>query len=406
MATSLPAHGKIACSRCFHNQTVWNVTDRRTEDGWHVINNPMSWGSEAPKILVLGVSKGTTQCDSLNTKPFDQVAFDGFRPRLTDALRLLGLLSSSEIIDEKINTLEKDWAFGSMVRCALGLVDVRNGQISRSGSVVKRLAQLSTSSSWLSNCSDAFLSNLPDRLDTVVLLSNDDSYIAACCEVISRLRPNTKRINSVAYSDERITWVHIVHVGGPGKNHIADWFAGRGTQGEKRLKAQDALFARSQRTLNSMYVAAEPDRSRPHLPKEFRANLSRDGSFANVTRQAIVDYILARTDVKLYPHQSHPHGTKYIVAFQTVTGTIFAIDKGSKSKCPFWILDTPQRRLVLKQADIGYELYPSHRGRNSNLHKLAGFKDGMLIRAYPSSVEEASRILDLLFANQVDTRKR
>ncbi len=237
----LPPHGRIVCSRCFGSSTVWNVTNRATEDGWHIVNNPMSWGSATPRILLLGVSKGTTQCRALDTKPHNLVPFDGFRPKLTDALRLLGLLGSEETIDEKIRTEERDWAFGSMVRCALGLLDRRDGRISRSGTVVQELAGMPETDSWLANCTSEFLGNLPDRLRVCVLLSNDKKYIEACHNAVRRLRAGTRRINSVSYGDDQITWVHIIHVGGPGKNHVNNWFAGNGLQGQKRRDAQEAV---------------------------------------------------------------------------------------------------------------------------------------------------------------------
>jgi hypothetical protein len=152
---------------------------------------------------------------------------------MTEALRVLGLLGEGEALEDKLDAAEKDWAFGSMVRCALGLIKSQDGSVTRSGTVVQRLAAMEPSSSWLYKCSAAFLSRLPERLSVVVLLSNDDKYVEACRSAITRLRPSTRRINSVAYADSQVTWVHIVHVGGPGKNHVANWFAGNGTQGQK-----------------------------------------------------------------------------------------------------------------------------------------------------------------------------
>lgn len=174
--SGLPSHGRIACSWCFGSSTVWNVSSRTTEDGWHIVNNPMSWGSATPRVLLLGVSKGTTQCRALDTKPHDLVPFDGFRPKLTDALRLLGLLGSEEAIDGKIRIAEQDWAFGSMVRCALGLVDRRDGRISRSGTVVQRLAGMPETASWLVNCTSEFLSHLPDTLRVCSAIERQNVY--------------------------------------------------------------------------------------------------------------------------------------------------------------------------------------------------------------------------------------
>jgi hypothetical protein len=248
-SSSLPAHGRIACARCFGGSAVWNETER-IEDGWHIVNNPMSWGATAPRFLLLGVSKGTTQVDAIAAKPHDDVPFVGFRPALTRALQTLGLMGAGDSVDTKISAGEPDWAFGSMVRCALGLP--KRDEIERSGTVVQQLARMPVSESWIMHCASAFLGALPTRLSVVVLLSNDHRYVEACFAAIRRLRPRTKRINDVAYSDGSITWVHIIHVGGPGKNHVTAWFEGEGKQGAKRRAAQAAV----QRALGTAAVSA------------------------------------------------------------------------------------------------------------------------------------------------------
>ena len=45
--SSLPEHGRLACSKCFPGPTVWNETDLLV-DGRHVVNNPMS-GEPPPR---------------------------------------------------------------------------------------------------------------------------------------------------------------------------------------------------------------------------------------------------------------------------------------------------------------------------------------------------------------------
>lgn len=240
LRTSLPNHGRLQCDACFDSKTDWNKSELRTGDGWHLLNNPMSWGSSTPEILMLGVSKGTRQSTDLETKSHNEIPFAGFRPQLTKALRLLGLLQAHECVDDKISSGEERWGFGSMVRCSLGLLDA-GGKVRRSGSVIEELALMNESESWLHRCAKTFLSDLPNTLRLCILLSNSENYIQACLETISRLRPNTRKINDVAYGDGGTTWVHIVHVGGPGKNHINSWMEGTGRQGEKRRQAQQAV---------------------------------------------------------------------------------------------------------------------------------------------------------------------
>ena len=402
--STLPPHGRVTCSQCFDGLATWNVTQRETTDGWHIINNPMSWGSKTPQFLVLGVSKGTTQCEAVNAKPHDRIPFDGFRPKLTDALRLLGMLSEVETVDLKIRSDESDWAFGSMVRCALGLVDTEDSSISRSGTVIQRLAQMDEDSSWLTRCSTAFLSRLPDRLKVCILLSNDDKYIEACRRAITRLRPTTRSINSVAYGDEQIIWVHIIHVGGPGKNHIKNWFAGEGTQGQKRIEAQNAVskaLGRPIMPIFEMTSEKSPKFERMQLASKGRAKkrvATGEGRPIpdNATREAILARIAAREDIEQHRDQAQLHGTKYISAFATRRGVAFAVDKMSASKQPIWFLDSAQFRSDLDGAGITYELYSPDDGRNHNLYKLPGFKYGALIRAYPDTVDQALNIADIL----------
>lgn len=74
------------------------------------------------------------------------------------------------------------------------------------------------------------------------MLSNDDAYVDACFAKIRSIHPDTERVNQVAYRTGNVTWVHIVHVGGPGANHIKAWLTGAaGKQGHKMRLARDAV---------------------------------------------------------------------------------------------------------------------------------------------------------------------
>jgi hypothetical protein len=93
-----------------------------------------------------------------------------------------------------------------------------------------------------------FLGKLPPRLETVVLLSNDDAYVNACFESVRRLHPDTCRINEVAYGNDRAIWVHMVHFGGTGFDHMTSWLEGKpNKQGRKRDMVIAALKNRKRR---------------------------------------------------------------------------------------------------------------------------------------------------------------
>lgn len=82
-----------------------------------------------------------------------------------------------------------------------------------------------------------FLADLPPRLRIIVLLSNGDAYVQACFERVSRLHPKV-----VAYGDGRVLWLHVVHFGSPGVNHIRGWLdAQPNKQGWKRDLAVAAV---------------------------------------------------------------------------------------------------------------------------------------------------------------------
>ena len=77
------------------------------------------------------------------------------------------------------------------------------------------------------------------------MLSNGDDYVDSCFERTQRLHPSTRRINDVAYGDDKVLWVHTVHFGGKGFNHINSWLDGaQNKAGDKRRQAVAAIEAR------------------------------------------------------------------------------------------------------------------------------------------------------------------
>lgn len=232
----LPPHGRLSCSVCFGGDADWGRSAIGDSDGWVLEHNPCSWGSRNPKFLVLGFSKGERQCKNIRNRQHEDIPFDGFRPRLTSALQVLGLMRSGDTIDAHLRPDEPDWAFGSLVRCSLSL----RGK--KSGNVIPASSRQGNHQLWFDNCTRRFLSGLPDRLRAVVMLSTDKDYISRCLERVSVIRPGTRRINRIAYGDKQITWVHVVHFGGQGFNHMNAWLAGSpGKSGDDMRLAVSAL---------------------------------------------------------------------------------------------------------------------------------------------------------------------
>jgi hypothetical protein len=238
---SLPSHGRIHCARCFPDGANWGITTLE-QDGWLLENNPLAWGASNPRYLVLGFSKGTRQCQKLLTAPHNEIPYAGFRHNLTAILRKLGLLGSDRHAEDRIRESELDFAFGSLIRCSVGHVDQTTGLTSKSGDIINRLSQRTEKNDWALNCMKEFLGKLPSRLEVVVLLSNDSAYVEACFGRLQSLYPEMKRINSVAYTDGRITWIHTVHGSPLAQSHINAWLEGGNTvQGEKQRAAVAAI---------------------------------------------------------------------------------------------------------------------------------------------------------------------
>ena len=124
------------------------------------------------------------------------------------------------------------------MRCSLA----ENGK--KSGTIISSSAAAKSYEEWRDRCTDLYLSRLPPRLQIVLMLSNDASYMKGCRERITRLHPETRPINDVAYGDGKVTWVHIVHFGGQGFNHMNSWTAiADDKAGRKGRAARDAVLA-------------------------------------------------------------------------------------------------------------------------------------------------------------------
>jgi hypothetical protein len=237
----LPPHGRVRCTACFSGKVQWGISSLN-EDDWMLENNPLALGTCNPKKLLLGFSKGIRQSSELLVRRVEDVAFAGFRSRITHAMQVLGLLPPDDMIENHFRADDPDWAFGDVIRCSVAKWDPVSKRHLKSGDVISASARRVKGADWIGNCMGRFLTKLPPRLETVILLSNDDAYTDACFDRVRRLHPKTRRINQVAYSDGRVVWIHVVHFGGTGFNHMTSWLEGKANkQGRKRDMAVAAL---------------------------------------------------------------------------------------------------------------------------------------------------------------------
>jgi hypothetical protein len=187
-AVNLPAHGRIACAKCFHGaQAEWGRSVL-SKAGWRLENNPLAWGGQNPRVMVLGFSKGDRQCAGIRGgAPLDSIPFAGMRSNLTAILRKLGLLDENRTVDQIIATHDPDYHFGSLVRCSIAKLDPSTGKALKAGDIIAAAATDSVGREIASACAEQYLKNLPSRLRNVVLLSNDDAWIDYCFQIVRRL---------------------------------------------------------------------------------------------------------------------------------------------------------------------------------------------------------------------------
>ena len=239
----LPKHGKIDCRLCF-SASDSNV--RKPNPNWKMINDPGAWGGGSdPDYLVLGFSKGATQAGIYEAGRFEDVAFAGMRPRLTEALRAMGALESYESADSKIANPNSNIAFGSLIRCSVSRLD--KAASAKAGKEVYACTGPLITKSFkeipqvIANCTKRFLTDLPASVKAVFLLGNTDSYVTSCQTVLRKLFPSDfKQLNEMAVSADGRVWVNIAHPSGL-NGHFKTWLNNDDSSGLKRIQAKAAV---------------------------------------------------------------------------------------------------------------------------------------------------------------------
>lgn len=236
----LPTHGPILCRRCF----IDTAPSMELGD-WRVVDDSSAWGSTDPKILILGFSKGFTQATAATSSRFEDIPFKGMRPRLTEVLQILGVLSNNEQVDSKMVAFEPDLAFGSLIRCSLSRYNKAKNKHECTGPIMPKAFIDPAIAPVVSRCIETYLGNFSPRLKLVILLGTGDAYINGCRDKIRRLHERRFcEINPVAYQTGPVTWVHAGHPS-RGNGYHSAWMKGDHTnkQGQKRIFAVEAIAA-------------------------------------------------------------------------------------------------------------------------------------------------------------------
>lgn len=234
----LPTHGFIGCRSCYSGQGNSHEFSNADGSKWKIEQPNAAWGSANPKVLVLGFSRGGNQ-----SKPgisFDEIAFKGMRTQLAKILSSLRLLRG-EAIDERIRASERDFAFGSLIRCSVSQWEDSTASYSKSGnSILQRFAKGDATKLVAEQCGKNYLANLPEATRLVVLLGNEEKYINFCRELIDRVRGDAKWVTPMAYDSKGVRFVHVIHAKAQGRL-IPDWLAGQGSQVSKKADATMAV---------------------------------------------------------------------------------------------------------------------------------------------------------------------
>lgn len=228
---SLPAHGRVDCSRCFSPcQTVEFDKTKRSDGNWRITANPLAWGNEDPEVLVLGFSKGPTQAGALARAPHDEIAYKGGRANLGKILRRIGLLGDlrddqlAPAVDRLIADRNGRFHFGSLVRCTVEQFD-KGAWKGSGGGMLDKFTGTAFGQEVSQNCTERFLKDLPARTRLIIMLGLGSklNYVDASFELFQHARGGQwRRINEVAYTDGKVVVVHVEHFKSQG-NLIPRW---------------------------------------------------------------------------------------------------------------------------------------------------------------------------------------
>jgi hypothetical protein len=238
----LPSHGKLECRACFQS-TASDAMSPHPD--WRIINDPGAWGSTSPEVLVLGFSKGATQAGIYQSGKFEDIAFAGMRPRLSQVLQAMKLLPLNETADQRISDPNSNISFGSLIRCSVSRRDVKaSAKMGRevfacTGPLISK--SFSEIPDVIRTCTTRYLRDLPSSLRLVVFLGNTDSYVKRCQELVQSLYPDTfSRVNQMAVKADGRIWVHLAHPSGL-NGHFNDWLDTDLGPGLKRVQAEHAI---------------------------------------------------------------------------------------------------------------------------------------------------------------------
>jgi len=237
---TLPAHGRVACSRC-HVHAPVAFDETRTEDsGWRITANPLSWGNPRPEVLVLGFSKGPSQAGELGRLPHNEIPYRKGRQNVGKILAHVGLLPAAspqnlkKMVDQAVGDQNGRFGWGSLIRCTVERFDGKKWV--GSGGMIDKFMATPFGRRVSTACATEFLGHLPVETKLVIMfgLGVGGSYVSTARKAVEIARPGAWRtVNEVAYTDGKISVVHVEHFASQGAN-IPNWL-GQNTHARSRL---------------------------------------------------------------------------------------------------------------------------------------------------------------------------
>lgn len=246
----LPKHGRIEFTRCFGScdRIEFDVT-QRTEDNWRITANPLAWGNDDPEVIVLGFSKGPTQSGALSKSPHNEIAYKGSRGNVGKILKHVGLLQLDPGQDAglAVSRLLADnsgrFHFGSLIRCTVERHD-KNLWKGSGGGMLDKFVSTPFGKEISNNCTTRFLKNLPIRTKLIVMfgMGMKLGYVHETFDLYRQARGGEwKWLNEVAYTDGKVTVVHVEHFASQGR-YIPEWLGKEpGPRGSYGDQARDAV---------------------------------------------------------------------------------------------------------------------------------------------------------------------
>lgn len=212
-----PSHGSLVCRKCFDRDD--QPARFFDADRFRLLPPPAAYGAQDPVVAVLGMTYGSTQ-NRVSAEDFDTKAFAGFRDRLDRLLKRVGVFRDDDHCTAKIAADEKNFAFGSVVRCSLmGRNPATGDYSSESTFVVPAFREGTAACATLRSCFDTHLRHLPPRLKLIILLGNSSGYVSAIRRQLLRLyREDYKPLGGKAHYAGGRYWVHLTH---PSKGNYA-----------------------------------------------------------------------------------------------------------------------------------------------------------------------------------------